>query len=164
MVDRLRLHPRLSLLAVLVLALGFLAGCGDDDEAPEAQPSPGDGTAFSSGDFEGLPLPPLAEPAGERSERDGVVARSYFVRNRTPEAVLEFYRDHFEETEGQVIASPEAVGNEAWRGTWLVEDRELLVSALPAPTAGGEDDEVVTQLSLELSPEGGGGHSGDEAQ
>ena len=145
---------RLSALALLVALL--LGACGDDDDAsdPDAQPSP-DVTTFGEGDFSDIPLPPLAEEAGERSERDGVVVQSFFVRNRTPEDVLDFYRTYFEGEGGTPILAPEPYGNQAWRGTWLVDDRELLVSAIPAPSVDGTEVEradVVTQMSLELSP------------
>jgi hypothetical protein len=136
---------------VLLAVLLVLAGCGDDDggaaDGTEAQPAP-DVTVFQEGDFDGIPLPPLADEAGERSEQDGVVVQSFFVRNRTPEDVLRFYE---EQLDGEVVTSPEANGD-AWRGTWLRDGRQLLVSAVPAPAAG--DDEVVTQMSLELSPAG----------
>lgn len=148
------------LLALLILVLA--AACGGDGDGvgePEAQPAPDDAT-FGEGDFADVPLPPLAEPAGERSERDGVVAQSFFVRNRTPEEVLSFYADYFEAEDVEEIDAPEA-DRDAWRGTWLLDDRELLVSAIPAPTAEGdevEQSDVVSQMSLELAPADGGGH------
>lgn len=148
-----------------VLAVALLGGCGDDDvpeEGVEAQPAADEAT-FVAGDFGDIPLPPLAEPAGERSEIDGVVAQSYFVRNRTPADVLEFYVEQLAERGFEIVVPPDG-SRDNRRGTWLVDGRELLVSATPAPTAEGgevERSEVVTQLSLELAPEGGGGHDGD---
>lgn len=160
---RLRLASpfRPTVTVFLVLAVLVAAGCGDDEQ-PEAQPAP-DVTAFTTGDFGELPRPPRSEPAGERSERNGVVARSFFVRNMTPEEVLAFYRDTFGANDIQVISPPEPFGPDNWRGTWLVDDRELLVSATPAPTAEGEKvdgSDLSTQFSLELSPPGG--HDPDE--
>lgn len=140
---------KLTLLVAVVPLLLGAAACGDDGGAdPEAQPAPGV-TAFAQGDFSDIPLPPRTDAAGDRSEEDGVVARSYFVRNRTPEEVLDFYTDYFD-TEGvPAVATPAPAGTEAWRGRWLLDGRELLISATPAPTA--DDDEVVTQLSLRLA-------------
>lgn len=135
--------------ALLSVLLAVAVGCGEADgggQSVEAQPSPGV-TVFQEGEFDGLPLPPLAEEAGPRSERDGVVTRSYFVRNRTPEDVLRFYE---QQLDAAVVASPQAFGD-AWRGTWSVEGRELLVSAIPAPAAESDGADVLTQLSLQLS-------------
>ena len=149
---------------MIALLIGSMSACGDSDsDGPAAQPAP-DVTTFGQGDFDEIPLPPLADVAGERSVRSGVVVQSYFVRNRTPEQVVRFYETYFEGEGISAIASPEPFGNEGWRGSWLVGDRELLVSALPAPTAGGEAVEhadVVTQMSLELSPADGGDHEND---
>ena len=140
--------------AGLLVALLVASGCGDDDgggaDGVEAQPSP-DVTVFQEGDFDGIPLPPLAEEAGMRSEEEGVVVQSFFVRNRTPEDVLRFYE---EQLEADLIAPPESTGT-SWRGVWLLDGRRLLVSALPAPTAEGaevEHSDLVTQMSLELYP------------
>lgn len=139
---------------LLVALLLVITGCGDDDggavDDVEAQPSP-DVTAFQEGDFDGIPLPPLAEEAGTRSEEEGVVVQSFFVRNRTPEDILRFYE---EQLDAEVVAPPRSTGP-SWRGIWLLDGRRLLVSALPAPTADGaevERSDVVTQMSLELSP------------
>lgn len=158
-------HPLRRVLALVVIAIASLglASCGDDGGGqgggdPEAQPSP-DGTTFVEGDFGQIPLPPLADPAGERSEIDGVTTASYFVRNRTPREVLEFYEEYFADDGVDVIVGPETFGRDAWRAAWLLDGRELLVTAQPAPTADAERADVVTQLSLELSTEGGGGHS-----
>lgn len=154
----MRVRASVALVALLI------AGCGDGDggdDVGDAQPAP-DVQTFQDGDFGEIPLPPLAEEAGERSEEDGVVAQSFFVRNRTPQEILEFYEAELAALDAQVVSSPAASGD-AWRGTWLVGDRELLVSAIPAPTVEGaevEHAEVVSQLSLELSPAGGGGHDG----
>lgn len=146
-------------LVVGALAV-VLVGCGDDGGAggPEAQPAP-DVTTFQEGDFSGIPLPPRAEEAGERSERDGVVVQSFFVRDKTPREVLDFYATHFDLQGVTPTMTPQEFGNDAWRGSWQLEGRELLVSATSAPSAGGGD--VVTQMSLELSPTDGGGHEGD---
>jgi hypothetical protein len=137
-----------------------VAGCGDDDgTTPEAQPAP-DATTFEEGDFEDLPLPPLAEPFGERSEEDGIVTRSFVIRNRTPEDVMTFYETEL--SEAQVVTAPEQSGADTLRAEWLLDDgRTLLVTSLPAPTAEGdevEDADVVTQFSLTLRPEGDSDH------
>ena len=145
------------LIVVLLLAGAALGACGSDDDTRDggdAQPAP-DVTTFAAGDFGEIPLPPLAEPAGERSEQQGVVVQSFFVRNRTAEEVLELYRTYFEGEGVATILPPEPFGNDAWRGRWLLDGRELLVSATPAPSVDGgevEHADVVTQMSLELSP------------
>jgi hypothetical protein len=148
-----------ALLCVLTLSL--LGACADDGRQPDTQPAPEVNT-FSAGDFDDLPLPAGAKRAGERSERDGVVTQSFFVPNTSPEQVLEFYASVFDEQNIPVIDEPAPAGTTAWRGRWLIEDRQLLVSATTAPSAQG-DDERVTQFSLELSPPGDGQHGSDDA-
>lgn len=142
---------------VLVCIASLLGACGGDDGGdPVAQPAP-DVTTFEEGDFSGIPLPPLAEEAGSRTEEDGIVTQSFFVRNQTPEQVLRFYVDYFRNENVQVIREPANVNGTTWRGWWLLGDRELMISALPAPTAGGSETEhadVVSQMSLELWPAG----------
>ena len=145
-------------MVALFVLTSVIGACGDDDGASDraAQPAP-DVTTFEQGDFSGIPIPPLGEEAGSRTEKDGVVTQSFFVRNRTPGEVLEFYAEYFEEKGVQVIREPASGNDVTWRGWWLVGDRELLVSAIPAPTAGGAETEhadVVTQMSLELWPPG----------
>jgi hypothetical protein len=146
---------RRAFLIAGVLVLASACGNGSSDD-PAVQPSP-DVTTFADGDFAGIPLPPLGEEAGQRSEEDGIVTQSFFVRNRTPEAVLDFYADYFRSQDIDVITPPRSVGGATWRGWWFVDGRELLVTALPASATGGAETEradVVTQMSLELWPPG----------
>ena len=147
-----RARPLLVCLALVIAACG-----GDDVESdPAAQPAP-DVTTFEQGDFSGIPVPPLAEEAGTRTEENGIVTQSFFVRNRTPDEILEFYATYFRNEGVQVIREPANVSGVTWRGWWLLDDRELLISAIPAPTAEGAETEhadVVTQMSLELWPPG----------
>ena len=141
-----------GLLIAAVLPVGLLAGCGDDEEpavAGDALPAP-DVTTFSGGDFDDLPLPPRATPVSERAEEDGVVSRSFEVRNTQPEALLAFYHDALQEF--PVVEEPEEIGVGTHRGRWDVDGRELTVVAQTAETL--EDNpgapEVLTQLSLSL--------------
>ncbi|HYD10729.1 MAG TPA: hypothetical protein VEA78_11550 [Acidimicrobiales bacterium] len=147
---------RVAVIATLLVLP--LAACGDDGGGtdPEAQPSP-EVTTFGEGDFDDIPIPSLAEEAGPRSDEDGVTTQSYFVRNRTPAEVMAFYEAYFADEDVPVVVAPEATGTDAWRGWWLLDDRELLVSAIPAPSVEGaevEHSDVVTQMSLELWPSG----------
>lgn len=150
---------RRPLIVVLLLAGAVLGACGSDDgsrDRGDAQPAPGV-TTFADGDFADIPLPPRAEPAGERSEQQGVVVQSFFVRDRTAEEVLQLYGTYFEGEGVATLLPPEPFGNDAWRGRWLLDGRELLVSAAPAPSVDDgevEHADVVTQMSLELSPAG----------
>lgn len=149
-------HARPLLALVIVTSLAGACGGDDRSEDPAAQPAP-DVTTFEQGDFSGIPIPPLAEEAGTRTEKDGVVTQSFFVRNRTPDEVLEFYAEYFRDENVPVIREPANTSGITWRGWWLLGGRELLVSALPAPTADGAETEhadVVTQMSLELWPRG----------
>lgn len=139
---------RLVLIAVGI-ALS-LAACGEDGERPETQPAP-DVSSFATGAFDDLPMPPRSEPAGDRTEQDGVVSRSFFVRDTTPAQVLEFYRETLANDDVQVVSAAAPIGPDAWRGVWTIDDRELLVSATAGPTT---DDDLTTQFSLRLYPPG----------
>lgn len=157
-----RQHVRRGVATLFAAAL-VVAGCGDDGgDEPEAQPSP-DVTTFQDGDFADIPLPPLAEPASERTEEDGIVVRSYVVRNRTPEDVLQHFEVQLDDA--QVITPTERSGSETLLAEWLLDDgRTLRVTALPAPTADPElaaGADVVTQFSLTLRPAGGADHEDD---
>lgn len=136
-------------LVVSVLApAALLAGCGDDvagDAQPEAQPAP-DVSVFSEGDFDGLPVPPLADPVGPRSEYEDVTARSFTVRNTTPEEVVEFYDTALGDWTKQ---GSEDVGT-AIRSDYEKGGRGLRVTVQRAPTI--EDDAAELQLSLQLGP------------
>jgi hypothetical protein len=137
--------------AVAVAALGLLAACGDDtsggDDLPEAQPAP-DVSTFTEGGFDDLPIPPRGDPIGERSEKDDVVAQSFGVRDLPPVAVLEFYDEVLTDWEKLDV---EDVGT-AGRADYRRDGRALRVTAQPAPAVG--DGDPITQLSLQLGPEG----------
>jgi hypothetical protein len=141
----------------LVLALLALAGAcsGSSASEPAAQPT-SNGTVFASGDFDGLPLPPRADPAGPATHAADATVQSFFVRNTTAEDVLAYYERVLGQTDGVTLVSrPHAAGSTTWRGSWVVRGRRLLVSATGAPTAAGgrvdKSTKVVTQLSLTLS-------------
>jgi hypothetical protein len=146
------MRRRRRIFVGLLVAVTALAACGDDGE-PRAQPS-ADGTAFVGGSFDELPVPPLAEPLGpERELGDGVVVRSYGVRNRTVEAVMSFYEDALA---GQPVIEPvgDAPGDASvLRGEWRYRGRRLRVTVQAAPAADEEPGvEGRVQVSLELHP------------
>ena len=141
----------ITLTAVLVL----VAGCGDGsaDGGPAAQPAP-EVSTFEQGDFDDLPLPPRHTPVGERVEEDGVVSRSFEVRNMAPEAVLDWYAEALAAFE--VLEAPERIGVGSYRGQWDLAGRELTVAAQSAETLADNPGapEVLSQLSLSLAPPG----------
>lgn len=147
--------PRtVSLLAALLL-VGLVAGCGTASNEG-TQPSP-DVSTFEQGDFGDIPLLPTSEPLSARNEEDGNVARSYLVRNSTPEEVLAFYETEL--AEFTVVSPPTSIGVDTFRGRWgLDQGRVLTVSAtsasnLETPEEFGDAIEVLTQYSLSLAPE-----------
>lgn len=141
-------------LLFLALAVGLLVACGGSQDEPEAQPSPG-GTGFVEGRFDELPVPPRAEALGPRRETDGVLARSWSVRDTTPDEVLQFYETGL--PDWTVTSAPRSIGDGA-QGLWRRGGEQLRVTATPAPTAdqdeGAGTDPAEVQLSLQLSEPG----------
>lgn len=154
-----RITSSRTVIAGAAVVLLSVTGCGDDGgPEPEAQPTP-EGTSFEERGFDGIPLPPRAEPVGGRNEEDGIVVQSFSIRNRTPQDVMDFYVAQMSDDE--VVTSPEQSGTATLLAEWRLDDgRTLLVTTLPAPTAPGEADgaEVVSQLSLTLRPAGDAHH------
>lgn len=140
--------------AVVAATLALLiAGCAPRDGDSAAQPAP-DVTTFEQGRFDDLPQFPRSDPLGPRTEKDGVVARSYRARGTSPEQVLEFYRDAL--AERWHMATPiEKLGAGTFRAEWVTDDYRLLVSATREGTLDAPDDAanpVVAQYSLSLHP------------
>jgi hypothetical protein len=146
---------KLFTAVVTVVALG---ACTPSDEG--TQPSP-DVTTFEQGDFSDIPLHPRSEALTPPNEEGGTVARSYAVRNTTPEAVLNFYEEQLAEFD--IVEEPGSIGTNTFRGSWqLNQGRVLIVSATPVSSnldGSGElvDTEALTQYSLSLSPAPGQG-------
>lgn len=143
-----------SFVAALLL-VGLVAGCGTaSDEG--TQPSP-DVSTFGQGDFDDIPLLATSEPLTPPNEEEGNVARSYVVRNTTPEGVLAFYEGEL--TEFTVVSAPTSIGADTFRGRWeLDQGRVLTVSATPAGNLENVDEfgdaiDLLTQYSLSLAPE-----------
>lgn len=127
-------------------------GCGSGTESTETQPAP-DVTTFQEGDFEELPLYPDSEPIGSRTETDGVVARSYEVRDVTVEMVIEFYDTRLQ-AEGWQRAEPVLRENTEHRADFVNDTYRLELSAQPirAPEDPPPTDLYVVQYSLVLHP------------
>ncbi len=134
---------------VPLMLLGGLVGCGDETngggDQPEAQPAP-DVSVFAEGEFDGLPIPPRADPVGRRSEDNDVVTRSFSVRNTTVREVLQFYE---RELDGWTRVGEEDVGT-AVHADYERDGRGLRVTV---QSASDLSDEVPgLQLSLQLGP------------
>lgn len=135
-------------LLLPAVALALLAACGGH-ERPQARPTAGE-TAFAS-EFDDLPRHPRSEPLGERTEKDGVTARSFKVTGATPEEVLEWYLGNLRGW--QLREQPAAIGQGTYRGRWARGAHFLVVSASEAPTLSSEaGDDAPAQYSLSLEP------------
>lgn len=149
-----QLAPRALRLAIIATFV-VVAGCGtDSDEGTQPRP---DVTTFEQGSFDDIPLVPESDPVSPPTEKNGVDARSFVVRNQTPAEVLRFYEQQL--VEFTLVTAPEDIGNSTYRGRWQLDGgRMLTVSATPGETLqqSGESaqaGEFSTQYSLSLSPE-----------
>ena len=144
---------RLSVGAVAGLLVLTTLGCGTGDRRPAAQPAP-EVTTFEEGRFDDLPLFFRSDPLGPRSEKDGVVTRSYKARGASPEQVLEFYRDALD-YRWEMETPIEKLGAGTFRADWANGKYRLRVSATRAAALDSPDDgsnTVVSQYSLTLRP------------
>lgn len=146
---------RLTVLAPLVSFVLVGACGGGSDAPPDAQPS-GDDAVFVSGDFGDVPIHPLADAVGEKSNAEGVVAQSFRLRNTSREELFSWYEERLD---GWVQeARPQPIGDSpqaSWRARWTRSDRRLIVTVSEAPTLsqeGSSTDDVVLQYSLSLEP------------
>lgn len=144
----------LGLAPSLIVAAAFGgAACGADGGRPAAQPAPGV-TTFERGQFDSLPLFPRSEPAGPRSDENGVIARSYSVKGASPQQVVEFYQVSL--APSWEMTSPVArLGVGTYRADWVSPGYRLRVSSSYAPSISEEEgpskEDVVVQYSLVLS-------------
>ena len=141
----------IKLIAVAAIVIAGSA-CSPSDEGTQPRP---DATAFGQGDYGDIPLHPRSEALTPPNEEDGNVARSYSVRNTTPEDVLGFYEAQLAEFE--LVEEPASIGANTFRGRWqLDQDRVVTVSATLSSSLSGAadsaDTDVVTQYSLSLAP------------
>ena len=144
---------RLSVGAVAGLLTLTTLGCGAGETRPAAQPAPGV-TTFEQGRFDDLPLFFRSDPLGPRSEKDGVVTRSYTARGASPEQVLEFYRDALD-YRWEMVTPIEKLGVGTFRADWTNGQYRLRVSASRAAALDSPDDAsnaAVSQYSLTLHP------------
>lgn len=152
-----RSRVRIWVLGVLLATAGV--ACGDDGggggDDTQAQVAP-DVTTFVGGSLDDLPVPPRAEPLGPlRESDDGILVRSYEVRDTTGRQVMDFYEELLAD---RPVVSPveNAPGSgDVLRGEWRLEDGVLRITTQAAPTVDEQDgdDDVTTQLSLQLTPD-----------
>ena len=150
---RRRLGGRLCVGAMAFLVgLGPVA-CARNGPDEGTQPAPAV-TTLEQGPFDNLPQFPRSEPVGPRSEKDGVVARSYKATGASPQQVLDFYRDGLP-PQWKMVAPIEKLGVETFQADWVDESYRLRVSATREKLLDSEDegvDPTVSQYSLTLHP------------
>ena len=146
---------RSRLLGATAVALVALAavGCGSGTRRPAAQPAP-HVTTFEQGRFDDLPVYFRSDPLGPRTEKNGVVTRSYQARGASPEQVLDFYRQALDHR-WEMVTSIEKLGTGTFRADWVDGRYRLRVSASQAPALDSAADAPVpalSQYSLTLEP------------
>ncbi|MDP8992415.1 MAG: hypothetical protein M3N31_05080 [Actinomycetota bacterium] len=132
----------------VVLAL-VVAGCGGDRQEREGAQTAPAVTTFEQGRFDDLPLFPRSDPIGPRSEKEGVIARSYTARGTTPERLLQFYEDKL--TQWRQVEPVRKFGTSSYRAKWARDNWLLEVSSGASPALDDAGDAQV-QYSLVLSP------------
>ncbi|MDP9388464.1 MAG: hypothetical protein M3Q48_11290 [Actinomycetota bacterium] len=143
----------LARLVAATVAVVVLVACGDREHQQEAKPAP-HVTTFEEGTFDDLPQFSRSEPVGPRSEKDGVVARSYRARGATPEGVLDYYRDVLDERGWTMVGAIERIGVGTYRADWVSGAQRLRVSASGEPQLAEDvpSQQVTVQYSLTLRP------------
>lgn len=153
--DRNAVRRAIASLAFAAVTSLVLAGCGDEDPPPAAQPTPAV-TTFEPAVFDDIPQYPRTEPVGPRTEEHGVVSRSYKAPGTSPEQILDFYKDALEER-WRMVAPVEKLGVGTLRADWVNNDDDyrLRVSATREPLLDSQKDAsetFVTQYSVTLHP------------
>jgi hypothetical protein len=144
-------------VATLAIAVTFfVAACGDDaTERAGTQPAPGVST-FEQGSFDDLPIYPRSDPIGPRSEKNGVVARSFVTHGATAEGIVTWYANTLKAKGWEAAGGAEQVGESTWRADFRKSGSKLRVSSAPAPTvekeSAGSGDVHDVQFSLTLRP------------
>jgi hypothetical protein len=131
---------------VVVVAL---AGCGGRSQEREGtQPAPAV-TTFEEGSFDDLPLFPRSDPIGPRTEKEGVIARSYTARGTTPERLLQFYEDKL--PGWRQMEPVRKFGTSSYRAKWARDNWFLEISSGASPALDDAGDAQI-HYSLVLSP------------
>ncbi|MGD9996503.1 MAG: hypothetical protein AB7L17_08860 [Ilumatobacteraceae bacterium] len=146
-------------LAIGVAAAAVsISGCGGDDSAtgPDAQPAT-DGTAFTEGDFDNIPIFRGATEIQAPVEKEGNIAASYETKTADPDRVLAFYQDELPRLGWTVVVPVAEIGDNVWKGSWLKDDRRLEVSS--SPMLGRDEPKPRTQFNLVLLDDAGGSGS-----
>ena len=137
---------------VAATALFSVVSCGRDGEEREGtQPAP-DVTSFEQGRFDNLPVFPRSDPFGPRSEKEGIVSRSYRATGVTADEIIDFYAEELA-ADGWEMTEPVFRSDTETRGDWVVDDYRLEVSAARIDDDRNPTSEnVVIQYGLVLRP------------
>ena len=140
---------RVRQLACVGVVVVILPGCRSEAEREGTQPDP-DVTTFEQGRFDDLPQFPRSDPLGTRSEKGGVVSRSFVAKGATPEQVMQFYERSLQAW--RQVEPSHLVGTSAHRAKWARDDWLVEVSASNYASSIDDAMEVRVQYSLVLSP------------
>jgi hypothetical protein len=151
-------HGVAALCCVVGLVSVGAACTADDDTAggpargpagdTRVLPPAGDPDTVNA-DFEGVPLYPGSEPIGVRSEKDGVVTRSF----RSPSAQPNEVMSHFVNTLGEPAGGVDDIGD-GLRGEFRTEDARPLTISVTRLGGNPGDTSPGVQYSLVVHPRG----------
>ncbi len=148
---RLRRLVRALTVGVLFVA----AACGATEETPTTGSEYVPGRNVEGDEWvNGIPLYPQAEALNERTEKDGVIAQSFATDRVSPRRLIAWFETELARDDWAAIQGPYSIGRNAYRGRWIKDRSELLVSTALGPQIDelrGVGDRA-TQFSLTLEP------------
>ncbi len=132
------------LVALVLVVSACSSGSGSDGTQAKA-------STFGTGQFEGIPLLVRTDPVGARTDRGGVVTRSYKTTGFTTKQVLDHYRTLLHGRGWTADGAVQKIGPNAYRGAWIRKGHRLVITASGAGGLNPKTNQPAVQFNLMLS-------------